>query len=137
VHTTLGPTISVIHFHVKLTINTPNGVVNWFKQYEDAGSKDIWPISPTNQVTDLFATKMHEARAALPPTGHDWKGIGLLPGAARARCVAHASPQATSHGINKKAIVALVTAFASSSAANYKVIMTLFGTRAMRHQPFS
>ncbi len=48
-----------------------------FCRYEDAGSKDIWPISPTNHVTDLFATKMHEARAALPPTGHDWKGIGL------------------------------------------------------------
>ena len=28
-------------------------------------------------MTDLFATKMHEARLALPPTGHDWKGIGL------------------------------------------------------------
>ena len=85
VHTTIGPTISVIHFHVKLAINTPTGVVDWFKQFEDAGSKDIWPISPTNQVTDLFATKMHEARAALPPTGYDWKGIGLCRCSARAR----------------------------------------------------
>jgi hypothetical protein len=76
VHQTLQQTHAVIHFHVQLSINTPGGQVNWFKQYEDAGSKDIWPISPTNQVTDLFATKMHEARVALPPTGHDWKGIG-------------------------------------------------------------
>jgi hypothetical protein len=92
VHTTLGPTISVIHFHVKLTINTPSGVVNWFKQYEDAGSKDIWPISATNQVTDLFATKMHEARMALPPTGHDWKGIGSQLSAAYVQRSAHAWP---------------------------------------------
>ena len=76
VHTTISPVNAVIHFHVQLTINTPSGVVNWFKQYEDAGSKDVWPISPTNQVTDMLATKLHEARTGLPPTGHDWKGIG-------------------------------------------------------------
>jgi hypothetical protein len=90
VHTTLGATMSVIHYHVKLTINTPSGTVNWFKQYEDAGSKDIWPIAATNQVTDLFATKMHAARQALPPTGHDWKGLGLRLHAARLRCGSHA-----------------------------------------------
>ena len=77
VHASTLRTHSVIHYHVAFTINTPGGVVNWFKQFEDAASKDVWPISPTNEVTDLFATKMHEARAALPPTGHDWKGIGL------------------------------------------------------------
>jgi hypothetical protein len=76
VHPNIGRTHSVIHYHVAFTINTPGGAVNWFKQYEDAGSKDIWPISPTNEVTDLFATKMHEARMALPPTGYTWQARG-------------------------------------------------------------
>jgi hypothetical protein len=107
VHTTIGPTISVIHYHVKLTINTPTGVVDWFKQFEDAGSKDIWPISPTNQVTDLFATKMHEARTALPPTGHDWKGIGLMQRSTCVGCSAHAAPQVISRAINKKSATAV------------------------------
>ena len=76
VHASIGPSHSVIHYHVAFTINTPGGVVNCFKQYEDAGSKDIWPISPTNEVTDLFATKMHEARMALPPTDYKWQVAG-------------------------------------------------------------
>ncbi len=76
VHASTLRTHSVIHYHVAFTINTPGGVVNWFKQYEDAGSKDVWPISPTNEVTDLFATKMHEARMALPPTGYKWQVPG-------------------------------------------------------------
>jgi hypothetical protein len=93
----LQATHAVIHFHVQLSINTPGGPVNWFKQYEDAGSKDIWPISPTNQVTDLFATKMHEARLALPPTGHDWKGMSARAAlSSLALCGAHTSRQVIS-----------------------------------------
>jgi hypothetical protein len=76
VHSTFLPTVHLVHYHVDFTIMTPGGPVKWFKQYEDAGSKDIWPITPHNAVTDLVATKMHEARLALPPTNHDWRNLG-------------------------------------------------------------
>ncbi len=98
-HTSLSRTHSVIHYHVEFHINTPGGVVNWFKQHEDAGEKDIWPISSTNEVTDLFATKMHEARMALPPTGYKWSGGTRA--CSRLVMMLLMRWQVTSHGKNK------------------------------------